>query len=84
LQLFMQHGIERAKLSRLKSVSEIQRWLRLMLRLGSISTATTHRTWPAPVPRSVASRSRIICQVLSLLIACAVTSAGDRHGGMAL
>ena len=34
LQLFVRHGIERAKLSRLESVSEVQRWLRLMLRIG--------------------------------------------------
>jgi hypothetical protein len=34
LQSFVRHGIERAKLSRLESVSEVQRWLRLMLRLG--------------------------------------------------
>jgi hypothetical protein len=32
--VFVRHGIERAKLSRMDSVSEVQRWLRLMLRLG--------------------------------------------------
>ena len=35
LQLFVRHGVERAKLSRLESVSEVQRWLRLMLRFGA-------------------------------------------------
>lgn len=34
LQLFVRHGVERAKFSRLESVSEVQRWLRPMLRLG--------------------------------------------------
>jgi hypothetical protein len=34
MQLFVRHGIDRARLSRLETVSDVQRWLRLMLRLG--------------------------------------------------
>jgi hypothetical protein len=34
LRLFVRHGIDRARLSRMESVGEVQRWLRLMLRLG--------------------------------------------------
>lgn len=34
MQLFVRHGIERARLSGMQTVAEVQRWLRLMLRLG--------------------------------------------------
>jgi len=34
LRLFVRHGIERAKASRMTSVTDVQRWLCLMLRLG--------------------------------------------------
>ena len=34
LQLFVRHGIERAKASRMDAVTDVQRWLCLMLRLG--------------------------------------------------
>lgn len=35
LRLFVRHGIERARLARLDTVAEIERWLRLMMRLGA-------------------------------------------------
>jgi hypothetical protein len=34
LLLFVRHGIERAKASRMDAVTDVQRWLRLMLRFG--------------------------------------------------
>jgi len=34
LLLFVRHGIERAKASRMDSVTDVQRWLSLMLQLG--------------------------------------------------
>ena len=34
LRLFVRHGIERAKASRMNSVTDVQRWLGLMLQLG--------------------------------------------------
>ena len=34
MQLFVRHGIERARLGGIDTVSDVQRWLRLMLRLG--------------------------------------------------
>jgi hypothetical protein len=34
LRLFVRHGIERAKASRMDAVTDVQRWLCLMLRLG--------------------------------------------------
>jgi hypothetical protein len=34
LLLFVRHGIERAKASRMDAVTDVQRWLCLMLRLG--------------------------------------------------
>lgn len=34
MQHFVRHGIERAKVARLEAVTDIERWLRLMMRLG--------------------------------------------------
>jgi hypothetical protein len=34
LRLFVRHGIERANANGMDAVSDVQRWLRLMLRLG--------------------------------------------------
>ena len=34
LRLFVRHGIERARLAGIETVSEVERWLRLMMRLG--------------------------------------------------
>lgn len=34
IRLFVRHGIERAKSSRMEAVIDVQRWLSLMLRLG--------------------------------------------------
>lgn len=34
MRLLVQHGIERAKASRMDSVTDVQRWLSLMLQLG--------------------------------------------------
>ena len=34
LHRFVRHGIERAKLSNMTTVAEIERWLRLMMQLG--------------------------------------------------
>lgn len=34
MQPFVRHGIERARLGRMHTVAEVQRWLRLMLCLG--------------------------------------------------
>lgn len=34
LSLFVRHGIERAKANRMEAVTDVQRWLALMLRLG--------------------------------------------------
>jgi hypothetical protein len=34
LQLFVRHGIQRARLNGLDAVTDIERWLRLMMRLG--------------------------------------------------
>jgi hypothetical protein len=34
LRLFVRHGIERAKVNRMDAVSDVQRWLALMLRMG--------------------------------------------------
>ena len=35
LRLFVRHGVERARLARLEAPAEVERWLRLMMRLGA-------------------------------------------------
>ena len=35
LRLFVRHGIERARLAGLNTVADVERWLRLMMRLGA-------------------------------------------------
>lgn len=41
LLLFVRHGIERAKASRMDAVTDVQRWLCLMLRLGPYFDSAT-------------------------------------------
>jgi hypothetical protein len=35
LRLFVRHGVERARLARLEAPADVERWLRLMMRLGA-------------------------------------------------